>query len=687
MKNLALRWKILAVGLVPLVSFSILSIKEALHSYETYKDTRNTHSNMELLQGVSQAVHEIQIERGMTAGFLGGSIPLSELENQRHNTDEKTKFILDNISRTSLSNEYPEKVLDSINALKDIRTAASRKTKSTPEIISAYSNCITALLRGYIVTAEMTSLHGIDTALYSLAILEEAKESSGRLRANITGILSKNAPISNDQFFLLLNLKGKIDANITSPGLMVSKEVFRLLREFNETAEWQKVNGIFKIITTLASTGRYNIDPKEAFQTMTKSINYLSSTLRTQEKEVFEKLENIQSSSFRVFWFHCLCLSGAIVLLIGFTVHMVKSLSNSLHKIADRLVGGSGDLGSASESIAASSSELSESATEQAAALQQTVSSVDEISAMVNKNAEAAGKSREISVKSQEVTEQGKVTVDEMIQAINQIHHNNNETMIQMKQSNQEISEITKVISEIGNKTKVINDIVFQTKLLSFNASVEAARAGDHGKGFAVVAEEVGNLAQMSGNAAKEISGMLGESIRKVNQIVENTKTKMDRLVANGEEKIKVGITTANKCSESLNEIFKNVSTVNSIVNEIATASNEQAQGIQEITKALGQLDQVTQQNSTVAQQCSTAAEQLNHQAEGLKMIVEDLKMVLDSKLTKQQIKHTIRNSKPQNPVVTKTKTLPKPPKKTVKVSSNILQVPSSEDPRFEETD
>jgi methyl-accepting chemotaxis protein len=78
--------------------------------------------------------------------------------------------------------------------------------------------------------------------------------------------------------------------------------------------------------------------------------------------------------------------------------------------------------------------------------------------------------------------------------------------MNQINYSNEQMSEIVKVIQEIETKTKVINDIVFQTKLLSFNASVEAARAGEQGKGFAVVAEEVGNLAQMSGNAAKEIS-------------------------------------------------------------------------------------------------------------------------------------------------------------------------------------
>lgn len=100
-----------------------------------------------------------------------------------------------------------------------------------------------------------------------------------------------------------------------------------------------------------------------------------------------------------------------------------------------------------------------------------------------------------------------------MIHSITEISESNDRIMSQVADGNRKISEIVQVISEIGNKTKVINDIVFQTKLLSFNASVEAARAGEHGKGFAVVAEEVGNLAQMSGNAAKEISDMLNGSV------------------------------------------------------------------------------------------------------------------------------------------------------------------------------
>ncbi|NCQ16281.1 chemotaxis protein, partial [Candidatus Falkowbacteria bacterium] len=75
-------------------------------------------------------------------------------------------------------------------------------------------------------------------------------------------------------------------------------------------------------------------------------------------------------------------------------------------------------------------------------------------------------------------------------------------SMDRISESNQDIASLVFAIEEIAEKTKIIDDIVFQTKILSFNASVEAERAGEFGRGFSVVAQEVSNLAKMSGRAS-----------------------------------------------------------------------------------------------------------------------------------------------------------------------------------------
>jgi methyl-accepting chemotaxis protein len=340
--------------------------------------------------------------------------------------------------------------------------------------------------------------------------------------------------------------------------------------------------------------------------------------VRDATSDVFEDVINAK----RIFY-----VSFAIVILLACAASYYFSinLSRRLTAMATQLSAGSNEVAQASSQISQASTELSEAAVEQAAAIQQTAASVDQVSAMVKKSADNATQSQKASGTSREAAERGQAAVQEMIQSINDISRSNSDIMSQVEDGNRQISDIVKVISEIETKTKVINDIVFQTKLLSFNASVEAARAGEQGKGFAVVAEEVGNLAQMSGNAAKEISSMLESSIQKVQGIVDATKSKVEHLIVDSRSKVENGTQVAQKCGEALNGILTSVQEVDGMVGEISSASNEQAQGVIEINKAMNQLDQVTQQNTAVSQQAATSAEQLNGQAAQLKQMVGDL--------------------------------------------------------------
>ena len=299
-----------------------------------------------------------------------------------------------------------------------------------------------------------------------------------------------------------------------------------------------------------------------------------------------------------------------------------NSISQAFQKVVEGLTHGAEEVNLASEQIAEASTELSSASTEQAASLQETVAAVDQISSMVQKNSENANDSIGVASKSREMASKGKDVVSSMIQSMEDINTSTNEIMAQTEASNKEISEVINVINEIGNKTKVINDIVFQTKLLSFNASVEAARAGEHGKGFAVVAEEVGNLAQMSGNAAKEISSLLDGSIQKVEVIVNNSKTRVEQLVSVSRQKVDGGMDTARQCGEVLDEIVINVSELSNRVGEIAVASKEQSEGVQEISKAMAQLDQVTQQNATASESVSSLGEKLKAESSNVQSMV-----------------------------------------------------------------
>lgn len=314
-----------------------------------------------------------------------------------------------------------------------------------------------------------------------------------------------------------------------------------------------------------------------------------------------------------------------MVLVFGCSLGLLFSIlfSNSLVKlltaISSSLDQSSSQVSAASTQIAASSEGLSQAASEQAASLEETSAAIEQLSSMVAKNADNAKSTAQTSMQNQAQAEKGRGVVDEMIKSMTLIDESNQSIMQQVNISNEQMAEIVKVIQGIESKTKVINDIVFQTKLLSFNASVEAARAGEQGKGFAVVAEEVGNLAQMSGRAAQEISDMLADSVKKVESIATDTKEKVSRLIQDGQQRVKAGSEVANECGNVLSEIVTSVAGVAKMASEISSASEEQAKGLQEITKAVSQMDEVTQTNSSTSQEAASAAEELSAQAKSLK--------------------------------------------------------------------
>lgn len=344
-----------------------------------------------------------------------------------------------------------------------------------------------------------------------------------------------------------------------------------------------------------------------------------------QESEVKVRSSQANTDTHLLSWLIPVLLSVAGVLSIVLSIFLGTSVAKGLMHVANTIVESTSQVAAASTQIATSSAELSQSTTEQAASLEETAASLEEISAMIAKASESAQSTASSSTESQDKAQEGRAAVELMLGSMEEISQSNEAIMNQINVSNQQMTEIISVIQDIGNKTKVINEIVFQTKLLSFNASVEAARAGEHGKGFAVVAEEVGNLAQMSGNAAKEISDMLNGSISRVESIVNDTKNKVATLADSGKQKVDLGVNVARQCADVLNEIVQNVSKVSNLAQDISQATKEQAQGVGEINKAMGQLDTVTQQNAGTSEEAARAAEQLSAQAVFLKQAVDEL--------------------------------------------------------------
>jgi hypothetical protein len=242
-----------------------------------------------------------------------------------------------------------------------------------------------------------------------------------------------------------------------------------------------------------------------------------------------------------------------------------------------------------SESLRDASVELSGASSEQSAAVQQTVASIAEIRSMLAQTSNHVREVQALTTTVNDKTNDGSRTMSRMESA-----------MIAIDQANAQLKSFEEIIQSIREKTQVINDIVFKTQLLSFNASIEAARAGQYGRGFAVVAEEVGKLAQLSGTASKEIDQLLADSQRRVIQIVEAVK---DR-VSDGKE-------VSGEAMARFGEIAHQIATIAEKVNQVGEATQEQEGGVEQTARAMDQMDSTALESKKAADQILKVAERV----------------------------------------------------------------------------
>ncbi len=260
---------------------------------------------------------------------------------------------------------------------------------------------------------------------------------------------------------------------------------------------------------------------------------------------------------------------------LGHLLESLKRMDAKLSEIVGEVHAGAESVGTAATQIAQGNDDLSQRTQEQASSLEETASSMEEMTSTVKQNAENASQANQLARGAREQAERGGAVVAQAVQAMGAIND-----------SSRKIAEIVGLIDEIA----------FQTNLLALNAAVEAARAGEQGRGFAVVATEVRNLAQRSAGAAKEIKGLIGDSV----------------------DKVRAGTELVDRSGRTLADIVESVKKVTDIVGEIAAASAEQSSGIDQVNTAVMQMDESTQQNAALVEEAAAASRAMQEQAEGL---------------------------------------------------------------------
>lgn len=268
----------------------------------------------------------------------------------------------------------------------------------------------------------------------------------------------------------------------------------------------------------------------------------------------------------------------------GQLLQALTEMNDSLIKTVGEVRISTDTIATASGQIAAGNLDLSSRTEQQAASLEETASSMEELTSTVRQNADNAKQANQMVVAASEFALKGGTVVAQVV-----------DTMGSIKESSRKIVDI------IG----VIDGIAFQTNILALNAAVEAARAGEQGRGFAVVASEVRNLAQRSAGAAKEIKGLINDSV----------------------EKVDTGSKLVDAAGETMDQIVNSVKQVADIMSEIAAASAEQSTGIEQVNTTITQMDDVTQKNAALVEEAAAATASMQTQANNLANTVAIFKL------------------------------------------------------------
>ncbi len=309
-------------------------------------------------------------------------------------------------------------------------------------------------------------------------------------------------------------------------------------------------------------------------------------------------------------WFIGIFIGLSLIFLIGpgiITYITLMGAKNQLEGFANSLSNLIGKNEQSVGMLSSSSNQLSNSASEQDSSLQESLSALHEIASMLDQTNSHVSDCRNMSVETLDSTQIGGTSMRQMTGA-----------MRELEESQNQLSELTELVENISKKTDVINDIVFKTQLLAFNASIEAAKAGRHGRGFAVVAEEVGKLADMSGEAADDIDSLLNKAHGQVELVV---KEMSDRVAA--------GIERSDQAAENFNKIDSNIKTIDDKLNSIGNASLEQQSATRETLEAISGLTDLASENSRSATLIKDLSEEGLKLNSGLQSLCVQIQMMV----------------------------------------------------------
>ncbi|MGF1881863.1 methyl-accepting chemotaxis protein [Vibrio splendidus] len=654
--DMSFKQKIIALLTLPILGFLWLSVSAISKGVETTSEMSSLNQLTRLSVVYSELVHELQKERGMTAGFIGsqGTKFVSELRAQRTSADNRrnqrteywqsAEIDLPQISRLNTE------ISQSLNQITSIRNRVDSQSIPLSEALGYYTKLNAKLLSVSAFIAELSSDATITTETIAYYNFLQGKERAGIERAVLNNTFSKNefGPGMLVKFISLVTEQNTYFSNFEVLGNPDNVRFFEQQLNDRSVAEVEKLRDVAE-----SKMSGFDVDPVYWFAQSTarivqlkKTENQLADSLIALTDQKTQQAQSAMMGSITMFVVITLFATFISFKAITDLTTRVKDLTRVLSKVRhdnDLTVRatyeGNSELGQISsslnetlekfsgviDSLSQSSLTLASAAEETAQTCQYNsntlVEQQDQIGLIATATEELSATVSEVAAKTQQTASSAKLADEQSQAGLSTVQHSYQSIETLASEINglaEKITHLHESSNNINSVIDVIKSVADQTNLLALNAAIEAARAGEQGRGFAVVADEVRTLAQRTQESTLEIEGFISSlqsDVQTAFNVIDNSKKMSSRAVEDSR-----GV------EQTLQDISGAVSEIFSMTEQIATATEEQAVVTQDIAQNVVAVEQKSTESTTGATQIAATAKEQAELATSLKELSNTFK-------------------------------------------------------------
>jgi methyl-accepting chemotaxis protein len=644
-ENISFKKKIYILLTIPLLGFLFSSVSSMLQDFAKTQEMSQLARSTKLSTVYSDLVHELQKERGMTAGFLGskGTKFASKLQAQRANANDKSsvknEYWRDNAFESSKINALNSAINQQLSQIDTIRNQIDQQSISTAEAISFYTETNALLLSVSTLISEISTDTKVSKEVVAYYNFIQGKERAGIERAVLSNTFSANK-FNEGMLVKFIKLVSEQNTYMSSFAAFSSNKNKTFYHKQIDNPAIIEVQRLRDVALAKATEGNFGVDASHWFEQSTKRIGLFKTTESQLSNSLLSLVERKSDDAFNAMIINTLISSTLIIislLLSGFIIKelsmQVEDLTFVMNKVRDeddltirakhicesemgqialalnltleKFSGAMDEISTSSTTLASAAEETSQTCEYNS---QSMLAQQDEIGLIATAIEELSATVKEVAGNTQLAADSAKEADTQAqggLEVVQKSYHSIEELASEIADLATRITSLHESSNNITNVVDVIKSVAEQTNLLALNAAIEAARAGEQGRGFAVVADEVRTLAQRTQQSTSEIENFISSLQTDANaafSVIETSQNMAEKAVTNSKN-----------VEETLSGITSSVSNIFAMTEQVAVAVEEQAMVTQDVAKNVVSVEQKSMESTTGATQIATTArEQAN---------------------------------------------------------------------------